>query len=69
MNNLGFSNIGTHIPYYYGHGPNKVKNPKQYDEELYLEKDEINPNQVIYDLENNKVIIPNSDDEVNNNTN
>jgi hypothetical protein len=34
-----------------------------------LEKDEINPNQVIYDLENNKVIIPNSDDEVNNNTN
>jgi hypothetical protein len=67
--NLGFTNIGTHIPYYYGHGPNKGNNPKKYDEELYLEKDEINPNQVIYDLENNKVIIPNSDDEVNNNTN
>ena len=69
MSNLGFSNIGTHIPYYYGHGPNKGKKVKQYDEELYLEKDEINPNQVIYDLENNKVIIPNSDDEVNNTTN
>ena len=65
MNNLGFSNIGTHIPYYYGHGPNKRK---KNDEELYLEKDETNPNHLIYDLDNNKVIIP-KDDEVNDNSN
>ncbi len=37
------------------------------NDELYWERDEINPNQVIYDLENNKIIIPNSeDDDLNN---
>ena len=30
----------------------------------YWEKDDINPNQVIYDLENNKTIIPTSDEEL-----
>ena len=34
------------------------------EEELYWEKDDINPNQVIYDLENNKTIIPTSDEEL-----
>jgi len=33
-------------------------------EDLYWEKDDINPNQVIYDLENDKVIIPMSEDEI-----
>ena len=33
-------------------------------EELYLEKEETFPNQVIYDLENNEVIIPTSEDEI-----
>lgn len=45
------------------------ESPKDPNEPLYWEKDDTNPNQVIYDLENNKVIILNSDDEVNNNTN
>jgi hypothetical protein len=34
------------------------------EDSLYWEKDDINPNQVIYDLENNKVIIPMSEDEI-----
>jgi ABC-type uncharacterized transport system substrate-binding protein len=39
--------------------------PSQIQEEsLYWEKDDINPNQVIYDLENNKVIIPDNEDEI-----
>jgi hypothetical protein len=33
------------------------------DDELYWEKDDTNPNQVIYDLENNKVIIPDSEED------
>ncbi len=33
-------------------------------EDLYWEKDDINPNQIIYDLENNKVIIPVSEEEI-----
>ena len=33
-------------------------------EDLYWERDEINPNQIIYDLENNKVIIPTSEEEI-----
>lgn len=28
------------------------------DIELYIDEDEENPNEVVYDLENNKVIIP-----------
>jgi hypothetical protein len=32
--------------------------------DLYWEQDELGPNQVIYDLENNQVIIPTSEDEV-----
>lgn len=31
---------------------------------LYWEKDDVNPNQVIYDLENDKVIIPETEDEI-----
>jgi len=31
---------------------------------LYWEKDDINPNQIIYDLENDRVIIPDSEDDI-----
>jgi hypothetical protein len=31
---------------------------------LYWEKDESNPNQVIYDLENDEMIIPNSEEDI-----
>ena len=34
------------------------------DENLYWETDDINPNQVIYDLENNQTIIPTSEEEI-----
>ena len=34
------------------------------DQNLYWETDDTNPNQVIYDLENNKTIIPTSEDEI-----
>jgi Zn-dependent metalloprotease len=33
-------------------------------EDLYWEKDDNNPNQIIYDLENNQVIIPSSEEEI-----
>jgi ABC-type uncharacterized transport system substrate-binding protein len=33
------------------------------EDDLYLESDEINPAQVIYDLDNNRVIIPYTEDE------
>jgi hypothetical protein len=35
------------------------------DENLYWETDDTNPNQVIYDLENNQTIIPTSEEEIN----
>ena len=34
------------------------------DENLYWETDDVNPNLVIYDLENNKTIIPESEEEI-----
>jgi hypothetical protein len=34
------------------------------EETLYWESDDTNPNQVIYDLENNKTIIPTSEEEI-----
>ena len=34
------------------------------DENLYWETDDTNPNQVIYDLENNQTIIPTSEEEI-----
>lgn len=34
------------------------------DIELYVDKDEENPNEVVYDLENNVVMVPNETDEV-----
>jgi len=34
------------------------------DDKLYWESDDTNPNQVIYDLDNNLVIIPVSEDDV-----
>lgn len=37
---------------------------KDSKEDLYWEKDDTNPNLIIYDLENNKTIIPNSDEEI-----
>ena len=33
-------------------------------EDLYWEKDDNNPNQIIYDLENNQIIIPSSEEEI-----
>lgn len=35
-----------------------------FKEDLYWEKEDVNPNQVIYDLENNKIIIPTSEEEI-----
>ena len=35
------------------------------EENLYWETEDINPNLVIYDLENNKTIIPTSEEEIN----
>ena len=32
------------------------------DEILYWEKDDVNPNQIIYDTDNDKTIIPNDED-------
>ena len=40
--------------------------PKDPNEPLYWEKDDTNPNQVIYDLEKDVVIIPQSEDEITN---
>ena len=34
------------------------------EEKLYWETDDVNPNLVIYDLENNKTIIPDSEEEI-----
>ncbi len=53
---------------FYEFGPKKRKNKRviDNDDELYWEKDDTNPNQIIYDLENNKIIIPNSEDDLNN---
>lgn len=34
------------------------------EEDLYWEKDDVNPNQIIYDLENDKIIIPTSEEEI-----
>lgn len=34
------------------------------NDEIYWESDDINPNQVIYDLENNSVMVPNSEEEL-----
>ena len=33
-------------------------------EVLYWETDDVNPNQVIYDLDKNKIIIPSSDEDL-----
>jgi hypothetical protein len=37
---------------------------KEEPENLYWEVDDVNPNQVIYDIENNEVIIPTSEEEI-----
>ena len=37
---------------------------KEESENLYWEADDVNPNQVIYDIENNEVIIPTSEEEI-----
>ena len=50
-------------------GPQGLKlqeSPKGSSEPLYWEKDDTNPNQVIYDLEKYVVIIPQSEDEITN---
>jgi hypothetical protein len=38
--------------------PTPTSESIDYKEDLYWEKEDVNPNQVIYDLENNKIIIP-----------
>ncbi len=41
------------------------QDPKEEPESLYWEAaDDVNPNQVIYDIENNEVIIPTSEEEI-----
>ena len=47
-------------------GPRDLKLQESLNEPLYWEKDDINPNQVIYDLEKDVVIIPQSEDEITN---
>lgn len=42
------------------------ESPKDPNEPLYWEKDDTNPNQVIYDLEKDMVITPKSEDEITN---
>ena len=42
------------------------ESPKDPNEPLYWEKDDTNPNQVIYDLEKGMVIILQSEDEITN---
>ena len=46
--------------------PQDSKLPESPNEPLYWEKDDINPNQVIYDLDKGIVIIPQSEDEITN---
>ena len=41
----------------------KSLNEKE-SEVLYWETDDVNPNQVIYDLDKNKIIIPSSDEDL-----
>lgn len=41
-----------------------ISESQDFKENLYWESDDINPNQIIYDLENNKVIIPSSEEEI-----
>lgn len=36
--------------------------PISIPDDLYWETDEVNPNQIIYDLENNEIIIPTDED-------
>ena len=33
------------------------------EDDLYLESDDVNPNQVFYDLDNNRMIIPETEDD------
>lgn len=42
------------------------ESPKDSIEPLYWEKDDTNPNQVIYDLEKDVVVIPKYEDEITN---
>lgn len=44
------SNVGTHKPLAYTHGPGRP------ELEIHTEKDEYFPNQVTYDLDKNKII-------------
>ncbi len=34
------------------------------EDDLYLESDDVNPNQVFYDLDNNRMIIPENEDDI-----
>ena len=44
--------------------PTPTSESIDFKEDLYWEKEDVNPNQVIYDLENNKIIIPTSEEEI-----
>lgn len=56
------------LPLYYKYGKPRIiydtpePTPSQ-PVEIHVEKDETNPNSVVYDLENNQVIIPTTEDE------
>ena len=62
--------MGTHNPLFYKYGPKRVINPnppqpsQTEEDSLYWEKDDVNPNIVIYDLENDQTIIPQSEEEI-----
>lgn len=44
--------------------PQILESTDSKEENLYWETEDVNPNIVIYDLENNKTIIPESEDEI-----
>lgn len=51
---MRFSNVGTHIPYFFKYGPGIVDTDKQI--EIFSEKDEDQPNQILYDLDTGSMV-------------
>jgi hypothetical protein len=48
-------NEGTHYPLFYQFGPGIVPVENR-NNEIFTEKDDYGPNEIIYDLDNNKII-------------
>ena len=44
--------------------PQTLESTDSKDEILYWESDDVNPNLVIYDLENNRTFVPSSEEEI-----